>query len=364
VAADEPRSQSRDPGGPSARDTFAIVGVGASAGGLEALEQLFGALPADSGMAFVVIQHLDPTRQSHMVELLSRRTKMSVVAVKEGAKVQPNCVYMILPNREVTIQNGVLHLAEPSESRAARRPIDTFFVSLADDRREYAVGVILSGTGSNGSSGIRVIKEFGGITIAQAPETAAHPGMPRNAIATGMVDAVLPPEGIAEALVRYARHLPLELARQENTGPAEQTASIFGRILAFLQGRTGQDFRLYKKNTLTRRMYRRLGSARAQWARRLREAPAERCRGGQGSGQGPDDQRHRFLPGSGGLGGPDRAGDRAAGAWAGGRRGDPGMGSRLRVRRGGLHDRDADRRAGGSRAKELRRQDLRDRQRR
>jgi two-component system, chemotaxis family, CheB/CheR fusion protein len=259
VAADDVRAEGPDQGTPPARGAFPIVGLGASAGGLEALEKLFSMLPADSGMAFVVIQHLDPTRQSHMVELLSRRTPMQVVAVEEGARVQADCIYMILPNREVTIEGGVLHLAEPSESRAARRPVDTFLISLAEDQQECAVGVILSGTGSNGSSGIRAIKEHGGLALAQAPETAAYPGMPRSAIATGIIDAVLPPERIAEILVRYGRHLHLGLSPEESAEPTGDNASTFNQILAFVQARTGHDFRLYKKNTLTRRMHRRAG---------------------------------------------------------------------------------------------------------
>ncbi len=279
MAADDRGSQTAGPDEPPAGGAFVIVGVGASAGGLEALEKLFGTVPADSGMAFVVIQHLDPTRQSHMVELLRRRTQMSVVAVEEGARVQPGCVYMILPNREVTIADGVLHLAEPSESRAARRPVDTFLISLAEDQKERAVGVILSGTGSNGSSGIRAIKEFGGLVLAQAPETAAHSGMPRSAIATGMTDAVLPPERIAEILVRYARHLKLELSPAESAEPAPDVASTFDRILAFVQARSGQDFRSYKKSTLTRRMHRRVGlhglAHLAEYEQFLRRDPQE-----------------------------------------------------------------------------------------
>ena len=197
MADQEDQRPAESPPDDETRASFPIVGIGASAGGLEALEKLFDAMPADSGMAFVVIQHLDPTRQSHMVELLGRRTRMDVVAVKEGAEVRPNCVYMILPNREVTIRSGVLHLAEPTERRGARRPVDSFLASLAEDQEERAIGVILSGTGSNGTSGIRAIKGAGGLTIAQAPESAQHPGMPRSAIASGMIDLVLRGRGHA-----------------------------------------------------------------------------------------------------------------------------------------------------------------------
>ena len=257
VAADDrPRGGRGDAS--NRRATFLpIVGTGASAGGLDAPEKLFDAMPANSGMAFVIIQHLDPTRQSHMVELLSRHTRMSVGAVSEGAAVQPNCVYMILPNREVTIERGGCDLSALNESRAARRPVDAFFASLAEDQKECAVGVVLSGTGSNGSSGIKLIKEFGGLAIAQAPETAQHTGMPCNAIATGMIDAVLPPEQIPDSLVRFAQHL-LRVEPPEATPPREEAlrASLNpGRAAEPLR----PGLRLYKPGTLMRRIHRRMG---------------------------------------------------------------------------------------------------------
>ncbi len=235
-----------------------IVGIGASAGGLEALEKFFDAMPADSGLAFVVIQHLDPTRESHMVELLGRHTRMDVVSVKEGAKVQPNCVYMILPNREVTIRAGMLHLAEPSERRSARRPVDAFLTSLAEDQSERAIGIILSGTGSNGTSGIRAIKGGGGLVLAQQPETAQHPGMPRSAIASGMVDLVLAPEAMPEALLRYVRHFYVALG-DERAKPGREIDAEVNRILAFLRTRSGHEFGAYKRNMVLRRIHRRMG---------------------------------------------------------------------------------------------------------
>jgi two-component system, chemotaxis family, CheB/CheR fusion protein len=165
---------------------------------------------------------------------------------------------MILPNREVTIRDGVLHLSELAEKRTARRPVDAFLASLAEDQKECAVGIILSGTGSNGSSGIRTVKEFGGLTLAQIPETAQHPGMPRSAIATGMVDVVLPPEQMPDVLVRLGRHLDSD-HDPEAAEPKDEATATFDQILGFLQARAGHNFRFYKKSTVMRRMHRRLG---------------------------------------------------------------------------------------------------------
>jgi len=237
---------------------FPIVGIGASAGGLEALEKLFDAMPADSGMAFVVIQHLHPERESHMVELLARHTAMSVVAAEEGARVEPDHVYQILPDRELTIRDGVLHLAPRSNTRGARRPVDAFLASLADDQREKAIGVILSGTGSNGTAGIQAIKGAGGMTIAQAPESARHPGMPRSAIASGNVDVVLAPEQMPEALLRYVRHSYVA-SDGAPAKPAQDPEPQLNRMLSLLRTRAGHEFRGYKRTTLMRRIHRRMG---------------------------------------------------------------------------------------------------------
>jgi len=236
---------------------FAIAGIGASAGGIEALQKLFRAMPTDSGLAFVVVQHLDPKRESHLVEILARDTAIPVAAVEDGLRLAPNHVYMILPDRELTITDGVLHLEPMTGARGHRRPVDSFLISLAQDRAERALGVILSGTGSDGSAGIRAIKAAGGLTIAQDPQTASHAGMPRHAMATGVVDEVLAPEAMPDVLLRYARAL--------ETGPwpavEEDRADLepaINRILAFLRARTGHDFRPYKQGTLLRRIHRRV----------------------------------------------------------------------------------------------------------
>jgi two-component system, chemotaxis family, CheB/CheR fusion protein len=258
MAADKEQAGARKNGAaPAAHKKFAIVGIGASAGGLEALTKLFGAMPGDSGMGFVVVQHLDPGRESHMAELLDRASSMPVREVEDGASVEPNHVYVIRPDRELTIDRRVLHLASPRERRGARHPVDMFFRSLADDQEDCAIGIVLSGSGSNGSAGIRTIKEKGGLTIAQDPETAAHTGMPRNSIATGIIDHVMAPEKMPEALLRYARHLEHPATKPPEL--AEGGEAHMKRLLAFLRARSGHEFRCYKTSTLTRRIHRRMG---------------------------------------------------------------------------------------------------------
>ena len=171
---------------------FPIVGIGASAGGLEALELFLARVPKNSGMAFVIVQHLDPTRQGIMPELLQRATGMTVVQVKDRTKVQPDCVYVIPPNKDMSILHGVLHLLEPVTPRGLRLPIDFFLRSLAQDRQEHSIGVILSGMGSDGTLGLRAIKEKAGVVLVQDPATAKFNAMPRSAIDAGLADIVAP----------------------------------------------------------------------------------------------------------------------------------------------------------------------------
>ena len=183
-----------------------IVGIGASAGGLEALRVLFEAMPADTGMGFVVVQHLDATHHSLLAELLAKFTTLRVVQVENGMSVEPNSVYVIPPNSDMTISDGVLLLKRPSEARGARMPIDRFLVSLAADRQDQAIGLILSGTGSDGSLGLRELKAHGGLVLVQDPQTAQYDGMPRSAISTGHADAVLPLQQMPEVMLRHVRH--------------------------------------------------------------------------------------------------------------------------------------------------------------
>ena len=164
---------------------FPIVGIGASAGGLEALEQFLGHVPADSGMAFVIVQHLDPTSKGIMPELLQRVTTMPVCQVTDRLKIQPDCVYVIPPNKDMCVLHGVLHLLEPAAPRGLRLPIDFFLRSLAEDQQERSIGVILSGMGTDGTLGLRAIKEKAGLVLVQEPASAKFDGMPRSAIDAG-----------------------------------------------------------------------------------------------------------------------------------------------------------------------------------
>jgi two-component system CheB/CheR fusion protein len=179
---------------PRAQNAFPIVGIGASAGGLEALELFLKHVPEGSGMAFVIVQHLDPTHKGIMVELLQRVTPMPVIQARDRLKVAPERVYVIPPNKDLSILHGVLHLLEPAAPRGLRLPIDFFFRSLADDCQARSIGVILSGMGSDGTLGLRAIKEKAGVVFVQAPASAKFDGMPRSAIDAGLADVVAPAE--------------------------------------------------------------------------------------------------------------------------------------------------------------------------
>ncbi len=241
---------------PRASVAFPIVGIGASAGGLEALEQFLRHVPVASGMAFVIVQHLDPTRKGIMPELLQHATCMKVMQVKDRTKVRRDCVYVIPPNKDMSILRGVLHLLMPAAPRGQRLPIDFFLRSLAQDQGEKSVGVILSGMGSDGTLGLRAIKEKAGIVLAQEPMTAKFDGMPRSAIDAGLVDIVAPADELPGKILAYLRHAPL-IARPE--GMLEgKTQGTLEKAVILLRSHTGHDFSLYKKNTLYRRIERRM----------------------------------------------------------------------------------------------------------
>ena len=216
-----------------------VVGLGASAGGLEALENFFAAMPPDSGMAFVVIQHLSPTHKSMMAELLSRHTRMPVGQAKDGATAEANHVYLIPPNKCLTIFNGKLLVTEWDSTEGPNLPIDAFFAALARDCGERAVGIALSGTGSDGTRGIRSIKEAGGSVMIQDEHSAKFSGMPQSAIATGLADYILPAGEMPPALLKFIRH-PL-FAKPNGLGlhPATNTVE---KIEEFVRARTGVDF--------------------------------------------------------------------------------------------------------------------------
>jgi two-component system, chemotaxis family, CheB/CheR fusion protein len=256
---------------------FPIVGIGASAGGLEALEQFLRHVPASSGLAFVVVQHLDPTHKGMMVELLQRATPMKVLQVKDRAKVEPDRVYVIPPNKDLSILHGVLHLLAPVAPRGLRLPIDFFFRSLADDRQSRSIGVILSGMGSDGTLGLRAIKEQAGAVFVQEPASARFDAMPRSAIDAGLADVVASAEEIPARIVAYAAHAPRTAHR--DLVLAGKTRSSIEKICVLLRSQTGHDFSLYKRNTVYRRIERRMGLHQidgiAAYVRYLQENPQE-----------------------------------------------------------------------------------------
>jgi len=251
------KSLARSPKAAAANEKFPIVGIGASAGGLEALEQFLAHVPVACGMAFVIIQHLDPTHKGIMPELLQRSTGMKAIQVRDRMPVRPNCVYVIPPNRDMSILHGVLHLLEPAAPRGLRLPIDFFLRSLALDAQERSIGVILSGMGSDGTLGLRAIKEKAGLALAQTPATAKFDGMPRSAIDAGLADIVAPAGDLPAKIISYLERAPL-LVRTE-TVPGDKTQSALEKIIILLRSHTGQDFSLYKRNTLHRRIERRMG---------------------------------------------------------------------------------------------------------
>jgi len=236
---------------------FPIVGIGASAGGLEALEQFLKNVPIGSGMAFVIVQHLDPTRKDVMSELLQRATSMKVVQVKDRTLVQPDCVFVIPPNKDMSLLHGVLHLLVPAAPRGLRLPIDFFLRSLAQDQQERSVGVILSGMGSDGTLGLRAIKEKAGLVLVQEPATAKFGSMPRSAIDAGLADIVAPAEDLPGKILSYLQRTP-QIARSEETLEAK-TQSALEKVVVLLRAHTGNDFSFYKRNTLYRRIERRMG---------------------------------------------------------------------------------------------------------
>ena len=254
---------------------FPIVGIGASAGGLEALEQFFGTMPKDSGMAFVVIQHLDPNHKGMMPEILQRITEMKVITVTDRLKIKPNCVYVIPPNKSMSILKGALHLFEPIETHGLRLPIDLFFRSLADDLPEQSVGIILSGMGSDGSLGLKAIKEKGGIVLVQEPESAKFDSMPHNAIEAVIVDFIAPANELPSKLLSIDK----TITRKKSITKLEKDSSSLDKIIILLRAQTGNDFSQYKENTIYRRIERRMDihliSTIASYVSFLQKNPAE-----------------------------------------------------------------------------------------
>jgi two-component system CheB/CheR fusion protein len=260
----------------SKQQSFPIVGIGASAGGLEALEQFFGNMPKDSGMSFVVIQHLDPNHIGIMPELLQRATEMKVVQVTDRTKVEPNHVYVIPPNKSMSILNRSLYLFDPVELRGLRLPIDYFFRSLAEDQHDKSIGIILSGMGSDGSLGVKAIKEKNGIVLVQDPMSAKFDGMPQSAINSVVVDGSAPAHELPEKLISLLKFSPTLIQKQAID---DKSKSNLEKIIILLRTQVGHDFSLYKKNTLFRRIERRMNIHKiekiANYVRFLQENPKE-----------------------------------------------------------------------------------------
>lgn len=253
-------------GGPGAEQVGAeqdgagclVVGMGASAGGIEAFGQFFDAMPPDSGAAFVVVLHLDPNRESQMAQVLTAHTRMPVVQIEDQMRILPNRVYVIAPDFDLTVTAGVLNLNKPAEKRGHRHPVDVLFRSLAADQGERVIAVVLSGTGSNGTDGLKEVRAAGGLILVQDPLTAKFDGMPRSAIAAGMADHVLAPGAMPEVLGRYFRNE--YIAAPEGGATAETEAQpLIDQILTVLRTRTGHNFASYRRSTLQRRIQRRLG---------------------------------------------------------------------------------------------------------
>ncbi len=259
---------------------FPIVGIGASAGGLAAFEAFFKGMPAgaDPGMAFVLVQHLAPDHKSILTELIQRYTHMKVFEVKDGMEVRPNCVYIIPPNRDMAFFNGALQLVESASPRGPRLTIDYFLRSLAQDQHERAICIVLSGTGCDGTQGLRAIKAEGGMVIAQSPESTEYDGMPRSAIATGLVDYELPPAEMPARLIAYMAYA-MDKSKKTISVTRAGTENAFNKIMMLLRACTNHDFSQYKSSTVQRRIKRRMAVHQIEtmdaYVRFLQQTPAE-----------------------------------------------------------------------------------------
>jgi two-component system, chemotaxis family, CheB/CheR fusion protein len=264
----------------AATPSFPIVGIGASAGGLAAFEAFFSGMPTDidPGMAFILVQHLAPDHKSILTDLVQRYTRMQVIEVEDGMVVRPNCTYIIPPGRDMVFLGGVLQLLEPTAPRGRRMPIDFFFRSLAQDQRERAIGIVLSGTGSDGTLGIRAIKGDGGMVMVQTPASTEHDGMPRNALATGLVDYELPPAEMPAQIIAFASQA-LGKPRRPDPVPVPMIENALRKVFILVRAQTGHDFSQYKPGTVKRRIERRMAihqiESVEQYVRYLQQTPTE-----------------------------------------------------------------------------------------
>ncbi len=257
------------------RPSFAIAAVGASAGGLEALENLFAHTPLESGIAFIVISHLEPSHSSVLPELLQRVTKLKVLQIIDEVKIQPDYVYVIPPAKNVIIKDAVLKLSDRNKTRAVHLPIDFFFQSLAKEEGHKIIGIILSGTGTDGALGLKAIHKAGGLVIVQDPKTAKYPGMPNSALDTGCVECVLSPENIVKKIKSYLNYDYLVMTSKQTKEIQRELEPIFN----LLQTHVGHDFSSYKHNTICRRIEKRMNFHQAssipQYVRYLQDNPKE-----------------------------------------------------------------------------------------
>ena len=286
-AAESPK----DPG-------FYMVGIGASAGGLEAFEKFFKNMPNNPGMAFILVPHLDRTHVSLMPELIQKCSKMKVLQVTDGIEVKPNAVYIVPPNNDLAIINATLQLLDPARGRGPRMPIDYFLRSLAQDQGDKAVGVILSGMGTDGTFGLRAIKEELGMAIVQDPATAKFDGMPRSAIETDLVDYILSPEQMPQQLLAYAKHASQKPA-PKLVPAGGKGSNALQKIFILLRSHTGHDFSGYKQSTVCRRIERRMNVHQIDKIIGLCQIPAGKQSRRQHPVQGAFNRGHQFFQGSG-----------------------------------------------------------------
>jgi len=255
----------------------AIVGIGASAGGLEALEAFFARVPPETGIAFVVVTHQAPNQPSSLPDILQKSTALPVVPIEDGMRLRPDTVYVTPPNADLSILHGTFTMLEPTLHRGVRLPIDAFFRDLAEDQEDRAIGVVLSGMGSDGTLGVRALKEHLGMVMVQDPATTRYDSMPQAALATGLVDYRAPADELPALLVDYVQHKSGIL--QEFYTPTEKMENALARIFVLIRSRTGQDFTYYKRSTIVRRIERRMGLHQLEriedYIRYLRESPDE-----------------------------------------------------------------------------------------
>ncbi|MEX2589414.1 MAG: chemotaxis protein CheB, partial [Chitinophagales bacterium] len=258
---------------------FPVIGIGASAGGLDAFKKLIKAIPEDSGMAFVLVQHLDPHHKSLLPEILQKETSVPVVEITDDIKVEPNHIYVIPSNKMMVVKDSVLLLTKrPKKSITDRTlPIDLFFTSLAEVHQSHAIGVVLSGTGSDGTLGLKMIKDHGGITIAQEEASASYNGMPHSAVQANVVDFILTPEKIPRKLIELCSNM--DKSDEDLQNLLQPDEEVFKKILALLSIRKGVDFTYYKQTTVRRRILRRMALSKidklAAYLKKIRENTAE-----------------------------------------------------------------------------------------